>query len=761
MKNYDFEALRNIWNKASSNAWEAEVRYLAAQYVPMTPGEVRDHGLVAIRDPYTFGPRAKALPRNVSAEELEAARLEDATEAEALLFRHCLPVVLKAARAWAGRFRSWRLALDAAIDILRTNLPRLVTTMTGLRAGQKVARGWKPAIATVNLFAFVEMAIAVEMVKAVQKLTQAVNATFIEDVSWAKKVNRSEQELAGNSPFHYPEYWTPRTSSAKMLPGTLTGRRNVLPKKGKAPAYLDEAEVMVEYLDEYDEVAAFMEHRDFVPGARPGKPGCRYTQKWVASQPIPVSQGYDTLRMFDFRVRQGRELSSSLSERWLRAAAREEYRVAVPEAVVKADIAGYEHVTGKKVKVFTQSLLKNFSASDLENFQEAKRRKFRSLLGREDRRLTALLAPGWAGNLLSGNIADSLDMEINEDGTTVLDVTQIEAVTSEGTRYKAPLMGGDRAEIAKAMYALPSTLIHAVLNGDVKALARAHQKMVEEKRIKARWLSVCDNAGLNPEEGRFIALSALKFAGARFAPRLTAEHREALKVFTTRFRLEMELEGYDGPRAHVPVITLVREYLRFGRYTGEAESAYLKVCQEQKITPVQATELVKRMPVNVMRRSAPRIAHRAVPVASREFKRWVQKHGERQVNLIDSLALEVGQKVSALRAQEYQAANVLLRLANQEALSRVRSTRVGNTFVVQDAQAPAVLGDNGLSVWRETLEIAQGNLTTSLERLEAATNVGHLFLVAAAELEAERAIEEAQALLIGEDWITDALHCAN
>ena len=756
MKN-SIEILTALALRPATNAWEEELHFLARQYVPMTSGEVRELGFVAIHDSHVRGPRAKALPRNASAEELEAARLEDAAEAENLLLRHCLPVVLKAARMWAGRFGSWRLALDAALKILRTSLPRLVTTMSGPRTGQKTARGWSPILAVTELFAWVQMSLDVEMVKAVQALTQAVDSGFIEDVSWSKKVNRAEQDVAGNSILHYPEYWIPRDLSFKMTPPVHTGRRNILPKKGKAPAYLDEAEVMVEYLDEYGEVAVFTEHQKYVPGTRPGKPGCRYTQKWVAAQPLPVSNGFDTLGLFEFRVRRDRELSSSLSERWLRAAAREEYMAAVPEAALKADIAGYEHVTGKKVQAFTPALLRNFTASDMENFSEAKRRSFRSQLNRQSRRFIGLQKPGWAGNLLSGTVADSLDMEINEDGTTVLDVTQIEVVTSEGTRYKAPLMGGDRAEIAEAMYALPTPLVNAVLHGDVKALTNAHRKVTEEKRIKARWVKVCDNAGLNPEEGRFIALCALKFAGARYAARLTEEHKAALKVFTTRFRLEMEMDGYDGPRAHVPVYTLVGEYRRFGRYTGEAEAQFLKICQAQNITPAQATELVKRMPVNVMRRSAPRSSHRAAPVTSREFKRWVQKHGERQVNLIDGLALEVGQKVSALRAQEFQAANLLLRMANRDALSRVRSTRVGREFIVQDAQAPAVLGDNGLSIWRETLEIAQGNLTAALESLELATNQGHLFLVAAAELEAERAVAEAQALLIGEDWITAAL----
>jgi hypothetical protein len=479
----------------------------------------------------------------------------------------------------------------------------------------------------------------------------------------------------------------------------------------------------------------------------------------VRAQPIFFTVKVDKvgLDLFAFRPRRDRELSSSLSERWLRAAAREEYRLAVPLAAEKADLAAYEHVTGKKLKSFTPALLRGFSASDLENFSEAERRSFRSQLNRQNRRATGLQKPGWAGNLLSGTVADSLDMEINEDGTTVLDVTQIEVVAQEGTRYRAPLVAGERAEIAKAMYALPTPLIRTVLHGNVKALANAHRKMVEERRIKTRWVSACDNAGLNPDEGRFIALSALKFASARYTARLTEEHKAALKVFTVRFRHELELDGYDGPRAHVPVYTLVGEYRRFGRFTGEAEANFLRVCQENDISPAQATELVKRLPVNVMRRSDPRASHRADRVTSREFVRWVQRHGERQVHLIDELALEVGQKVSALRAQEYQAANFLLRLGQKDTLSRVRSVRVGSSFVVQPTQAPAVLGENGLSIWRETLQIAQGDLTAALEGLEKATNSGHLLLVAAAEIEAERAVAEAQALLIGEDWITAAL----
>jgi hypothetical protein len=757
MKNYDFEALKALWSKAPTNAYEMELFHLAAQYLPMTPGEVRDHALVAIHDIRTLGPRASALGRNSDPALLADARAADAREAGEKLARHCLPIVLKAAREWAGRFGSWRLALDAAMDILRTNLPRLESIQTGPRAGQMMQRGWKPQLAVIHLFTWVEQSLAVEMVKAVQKLTQAVNATFIEDVSWSKKVNRAEQDLAGNSALHYPEYWIPRDLSFKMAPSVHTGRRNILPKKGKAPAYLDSANLLVEYLDEYGEIAAFQEHRKYLPGTRPGQAGGRYTQKWVAAQPIYFSRQFDvvTLDLFAFRPRRDNELSGSLSERWLRAAAREEYQAAVPMAAEKAEIKAYEHVTGKKVKVFSRSLLKAFSASDMENFSEAHRREFRSQLNRVSRRFMSLQAPGWAGSLLSGTVAESLDMEVNEDGTRVLDLTQIEK--TEGTRYRAPLVPGERAEIAKAMYALPTPLIHAVLNGDVKALANAHRKMVEEKRTKARWTNTCDTAGIHPDEGRFIALSALRFAGARFAPRLTPEHREALKVFTTRFRLEMELEGYDGPRAHVPVITLIREYLRFGRYTGEAESKWLKVCAEQNLKPAQAIELVKRLPVNVQRRTAPRSSSRAKPAPSREFVRWVQRHGERQVHLIDELALEVGQKVSALKAQEYQAANLLLRMGNQESLSRVRSVRVGSGIVVQNAQAPAVLGENGLSTWRETLQIAQGDLTVALERLERATNTGHILLVAAAEIEAERAVEEAQALLIGEDWIADAL----
>lgn len=760
-----YEIIQTLALRPAENSWEAELRYLAARYVPMSDADVFHHASVALE--------------KVDGDVLESADL---------LFRHCLPVALFAAREWAWKFGGWRHSLDAAITVVRQNLPRLVLTMTGKRAGEKTARGWNPSLACVRLHGWMRMSLQVELPKALMSLKQAVDSGFVEDCSWARKTNTAMQEQFGNNALWWPEFWLPRDTSPKSTLPVHTGRRNVLPKKGKAPAYLDTQDVLTEYHSEAGDLAVFTEHRRYRAGSRPGVQGGRYTQKWVAAQPTQLktrpakdvrTQTGLTSSLFDLRVRRDRELSGSLSERWLRAAAREEYQSAVPEAALKAELAAWEHLTGKTVREFRPVMLRGYCASEQENFQNAQLRAFKKTLNRVSRRFTALAKPGWAGSLLSGTVADSLDLKIGDDNrSTVIDVTQVqgdathtaegrfdhlEAVSAGvGTRYRAPLIPGDRAALAEQLFGLPTPLVNAALHSDVPALLRAHRKALKERAIRDRWVRVCDQAGLSEDEGRSVAVAALTSAGGRFAERLTEQHKTGLKTFQARFRAGLgSLRGYAGPREHLPVFMLVAEYRRYGRYTGEAELAWNETCQAQNVTPRTAAELIRRLPVNAERRQAPRSSRQRAPVANREFTRWVQRHGEGQVNLIDDLALVVGQKVSALRAEERHAANDLLRLSGRQTLSRVRASRVGREFVIQEALAASVLGDNGLSAWRETLEASQERLTTTLEQLEKATNSGFLLLVAAAELEAEFAVQEAQALLIGEDWISAALNYAN
>lgn len=781
-----YEIINMLVNRPAENSWEAELRYLAARSLPMTDAEVLFHASVALEK--QGGKTVTALKPGASELEREQAQSQDVLESSDLLFRHCLPMALVAAREWAWKFGGWRHSLDAAITILRQNLPRLVVTMTGKRAGEKNARGWNPALACVRLHGWMRMSLQVELPKALMSLKQAVDSGFVEDCSWARKTNAAMQEQTGNSILWWPEFWLPRDTQPKPALPVYTGRRNVLPEKGKAPAYLDEQDVMAEYESGDGDVAVFTEHRRYKAGSRPGLPGGRYTQKWVAAQPTqlktrPVKEIREGTRLvsslFDLRVRRDRELSGSLSERWLKAAAREEYQSAVPEGVLKAELAAWEHLTGKTIREFRASMLLGFCASDRENFQNAQLRAFRKSLNRVSRRFTALAKPGWAGSLLSGTVADSLDLKIGDDQSgTVIDVTQVQGDTSHtaegrfdhleavsagvGTRYRAPLIPGDRAALAEQLFGLPTLLINAALHSDVPALLRAHRKALKERAIRERWVWVCDQAGLSADEGRSVAVAALTFADARFAKRLTDQHKTSLKTFQARFRAGLgSVRGYAGPREHLPVFMLVAEYRRYGKFTGEAELAWNETCRAQNVTPERAAELIKRLPVNADRRQAPRSSRQRTPVVNREFTRWVQRHGETQVNLIDDLALVVGQKVSALRAEERHAVNDLLRLSGRQTLSRVRASRVGREFVIQEALAATVLGDNGLSAWRETLEASQQKLTTTLEQLEKATNSGFLLLVAAAELEAELAVQEAQALLVGEDWISAALDYAN
>ncbi|GGR09812.1 hypothetical protein [Deinococcus ruber] len=769
-----YEVIAATAAQAPSNSWEQELRYLAGQYQPMSDREVFSLAQIALEK--APGERAQRLGAGADASEQEAATRQDALDAQDLLFRHVLPVVLTAARQWTARFSSWRASLDAAINIARQNLPRVVETMTGPRAGTKTARGWNPHLATLRLHGWVRMALDLEMVKAARALSQSVDSGFLEDVSWAKKANREFQEALGNDLRWWPEYWVVRSVATKPAAPLLKGRRNVLPKKGKVPAYLNEADVMVEYEDESGPILIH-EHRRYPLGARPGLPGNRYTQKWVQQQPLQLKAPLHLQKaaLFDLRMRRDRELSATLSERWLRSLAALQYWAAVPDAVQKAELQAYEHLTGKKVKAFTPSMLRGFTSSDRENFAAAQLRSVRSLLNRQSRRLTGLMRPGWAASLLSGTVADSLDapLSLDDQGFTALDVTlkdndasatvegrfdHIEAVNEGvGPRYRAPLVPGERVQLAQQLTNLPAVLVNTVLHGNVKALSRAHAAMVKESRIQQRWLRACEQADLPPREAREIAQAALTYVHARFSAKLGAAEFAGLKKFVQLFRKGEAALGFGGRREHVPVLTLVSEYRRFGRYTGEAESLWLAACREQHLTPAQALELIQRLPVNLQRRDAPRVRQHRHQPASREFTRFVQKHGERQVALIDGLALEVGQRVTALRSQERHAANDLLAIGKRAPLSRVRAVRVGREFIVQEPLAPTVLGDNALSVWRATLENAQSALTAALERLEQATNVGHLFAVAEAELQAEVAVQEAQALLLGEDWIVDAL----